>query len=1017
LREDSNFDRLPAFGSIWVYLFSFVPTAAPFTGEAAAIPMSSLAATAAAGFAGVPWAVHKFGGTSVADAKCFAIVAGIIERQVAASENDNDEGLHLACVVSAMGGKPKTTDLLLSTVKFAATRDHEQVEAFLQTILVKHETCLRELFPRQESERKRLLEIIQKDLHDVRDILKTVALMKWEAARISELVSGYGELWSAQILTSLLQQRQAKREREWKLLDNADESESSSALHPAALSPKSHLFVYLDARRVVTIDEEAIQDGAVVYSTSFDKLQQIYDEETAKIDTAKQTLHFVMTGYVASNTEGVATTLQRDGSDYSAAILGRLLSANGITIWTDVDGVMSADPRRVPLAQVLPEVSFNEAMELSFFGANVIHPKTMQPAITATPQVPIYIRNTFNPSFPGTRIYVSSSTHREREKVVCGFSSMEGMAMVNMEGSGLVGVLGVDRRLFGSLEAGGVNVVLISQASSEHSVTFATAESQAERAKELIEEEFRREIEQNRVSKIEIQAPCSIIAAVGDGMSQTTGVAGRFFSALGDAKINIIAIAQGCSERNISIVVRMEESVRALRAVHAAFRLSHTTIRIGIVGMNELGESLLRLLDSQRGKLRMKFDIDLEVCVVVPKGDGKEMVCLKKDNDGSADSITVGAFNDACGTLSVSEETDVNHLSFQDERDTAKVVTGGPEEMLKHLYRTDCTNHVIFDCTNDECVGKYHAEWLHSRVDVVTANNTGLSGSKAQRKAIRDAEKAYGRQSARYLREVTVGGGLPVIKTLRSMLSSGDAIRRIDGIFSVSLSFIMFRISPPPDMSACLDFDETLVGGFRNGDLQLADAITGSPCSFSEAVKEAIAYGLMEEDPTKDLNNEYVSRVMMVLAIEVGLGDIIEAKDIQKQSDKLLETMYDEKVDYKNLSPEIDQQVKARVEKARSRGCVLRHISSVNVKEQSVEVKVVEVPQNHIFAVTPPSCECVRFFTHSHSRNPVVVAGPSAGVDSTSSALLAELLYLMRGKSSPQSVALSRSGSNAVLHS
>jgi aspartokinase/homoserine dehydrogenase 1 len=293
----------------------------------------------------------------VATAKCFRIVARIIESQLGLNRI-NDKGLHLGCVVSAMGGNPKTTDLLLQTVKFAATREHDQVENVLEQIQIKHEECLRDLFKGTECER--LSNVIQQDLHDIRDILKTVALMKWQASRISELVSGYGELWSTQILTSLLRQRQLEHE-----IDNGS---GSSLVSP----PKSHHFVYLDARRVVTIDEEAIHDGAIVWSASQEKLQQIFNEEIAKIDQQKQTLHFVMTGYVACNTEGVATTLQRDGSDYSAAILGRLLSANSISIWTDVDGVMSADPRRVPLAQILPEVSYSEAMELAYFGSSLL---------------------------------------------------------------------------------------------------------------------------------------------------------------------------------------------------------------------------------------------------------------------------------------------------------------------------------------------------------------------------------------------------------------------------------------------------------------------------------------------------------------------------------------------------------------------------------------------------------------------------------------------------------------------
>ena len=196
----------------------------------------------------------------------------------------------------------------------------------------------------------------------------------------------------------------------------------------------------------------------------------------------------------------------------------------------------------------------------------------------------------------------------------------------------------------------------------------------------------------------------------------------------------------------------------------------------------------------------------------------------------------------------------------------------------------------------------------------------------------------------------------------------------------------------------------------------MSEAIARNACSFSEAVTEAVSLGLMESDPTKDLNNEYVSRVLMVLSIELGMGDLFEASEIQKSSDKLLESILKGQVDYNNFSG-IDVQVKARVDAAKDRGCVLRHISCVNAKDKSVTVRLAEVPFNHIFAVTPPSCECVRFFTHSHSRVPIIVYGPSAGVESTSSALLAELLHLMRGKTTPHTLTLSRSGSGVVLDS
>jgi aspartokinase/homoserine dehydrogenase 1 len=296
------------------------------------------------GFAGHSWFVHKFGGTSVANADCFLACAAIVESQLFSNKRTNATNKqNLAVVVSAMGGTPKTTDLLLDAVTAAAQRNAAVTDEKLQLVLDKHHACVSQLFASDTSEQERLLLIIKNDIRDIQDILKTVSLMKWQAERISELISGYGELWSAQILTALLLQRVHERQ----------EQQALNGIVPS--TPRDN-FVYMDARRVITIDEDAIHDGAVAWDASMQALENVYAQETTNNANNETILHFVITGYVASNTNGVATTLKRDGSDYSAAIMGKLLSSNSITIWTDVDGVLSADPRRVPSAQVLPEV-------------------------------------------------------------------------------------------------------------------------------------------------------------------------------------------------------------------------------------------------------------------------------------------------------------------------------------------------------------------------------------------------------------------------------------------------------------------------------------------------------------------------------------------------------------------------------------------------------------------------------------------------------------------------------------
>ncbi|KAL7545017.1 hypothetical protein ACHAWF_008391, partial [Thalassiosira exigua] len=808
--------------------------------------------------------------------------------------------------------------------------------------------CLDALFRDEPDENKRLLRIIEQDLQDIRDILKSglscdiiphsnhvviaVSLMKWKADRIAELLSGYGD---------------------------------------------------------------AIAHGTVCWDVSKAKLCDVYEEAVAAVPSSHR-VHFVMTGYVASNTHGVATTYH-----VAKGRIGLLRGHHGTT--ASVVEHYHFDGR----AYVIPDVSYHEAMELAYFGAKVIHPKTMQPAISANPQIPIYIRNRPN------------SEELANDKWVCGFSSIENMALINVEVSGMIGVQGIAKRLFGTLETLGVNVVLISQASSEHSITFATVEEQVTLAKEALEEEFRREIEASRIQSIEVKQPISIIAAVGDGMQSIAGVSGKFFSALGAAKINVLAISQGCSERNISAVVMMKDSTRALRAIHAAFRLSHTTVRVGIVGVsddkirNELGDSLLKLMQSQRNRLQVTFDVDVQVCCISPNSGNPNVVCLAKDDSWFSDSITSSAYEDAISQDEASSPSP--RLSFKGFPDKiAEVKTGGLAALGDLLHSEECTHHVIFDCTADPEAAKKHSQWLQMGLHVVTANSTGLAGPKEQVDQIIKAERANGKLTC-YLREVTVGGALPVINTLHSLLDSGDSIRRMDGILSVSLSYILFRVSPPPDASRASKFDEHCTQGIFREENPL-----DVPCKFSEAIQEAITLGLMEADPTMDLNNTHAAQNLMVLAQELGFGSRVSVESILQSSEEFvqfcLSASGNKSLDYSGIvKGSMDEQIQARVDRARENGSVLRHVASVDVRERKTAIKIVEVPANHVFALTPPSCECVRFFTHRHRTYPLVIQGPSAGHDSTASALLAELLRLMSVKVGPKRVMLSKTGSSASL--
>src|SRR5256886_2377081 len=386
----------------------------------------------------VKWIVHKFGGTSVANADGYKSVAGILTTQQRVGE-------HTAVIVSAMSG---VTDALIELVEIAKTRDNSY-PAKLEALKQRHLDTLTELGlePRRRLE---LAAIVEADFRDISEVLKGVSIARIASELIKEFVSGHGEIWSAQFLASHL----------------------SSVDRPAT---------WLDARQVLTVGSEGSQIK-IDWSVSQTKLDQWLADHAHIAETV------VITGYIASTQDGIATTLKRNGSDFSASIFGALLGADSITIWTDVDGVLSADPRRVPDAIVIPELSYQEASELAYFGARVIHPNTMFPAITRG--IPIWIRNTFKPDERGTAISAKSKS----EVPIKGFATVDEMTLINVEGTGMSGVPGVSHKLFGALHGVSVSVVMISQASSEHSICLAVPARQADLTKTTLEDAFEAEI-------------------------------------------------------------------------------------------------------------------------------------------------------------------------------------------------------------------------------------------------------------------------------------------------------------------------------------------------------------------------------------------------------------------------------------------------------------------------------------------------------------------------------------------
>ena len=640
------------------------------------------------------WVVHKFGGSSVADAECFRRVADILETQPSPQ---------LGVVLSACKG---VTDVLLNLVLLAERQDGSYIEQ-LQGLRDRHAAIANTLLPAPAA--AQWLARFDQDRADLTGILHTTSLMRSAAQNVRDLVAGYGEIWSTSLFAPYLAQRRG--------------SEASVR--------------WLDARRCVVVEWGPLGPG-VQWDVSRQQLAgQLADGFAGTL---------VITGFIASTPQGIQTTLGRNGSDFSASVFGSLLDANAIHIWTDVDGVLSADPRRVPNAQVIDSLSYSEAMELAYFGAKVIHPQTMAPAIGRS--IPIYIRNTFNPDGPGTLICATPDS----PLLVKGITTIEGIALVNIEGAGMIGVPGTAHRLFGALREEGISVILISQGSSEHSICCAIPQDQAERALRVVRAAFRRELDEGQIQSVDAALDLAILAVVGDGMAGKPGVSAKVFNALGAAAVNVRAIAQGASERNISVVVDGKHATRALRATHASFYLSPNTLSIGLIGPGTVGRVLLDQLATQQARLSREFKLDLRVRGIMAS---RRMLLSEQGVD----------------------------LNDWREPLAQQAVAADLTRFIEHI-RVDYLPHtVVIDCTADGEVAKHYRDWLELGIHVVTPN----SASMDYYDSLKVARRIGG---SHYLYEGTVGAGLPVIQTLRDLRETGDEIDSIEGIFSGTLAYL-----------------------------------------------------------------------------------------------------------------------------------------------------------------------------------------------------------------------------------
>lgn len=870
----------------------------------------------------------------------------------------NGKHQRVAVVVSAMGGKPKVTDLLLDLVHAAAADRLDEIELKTNSILEKHKICVADVLAKSPAIAESILSIIEKDLKDIRDLLRAVQLMKMAHEQILELVSGYGEVWSANIMAALMRQEGLP-------------------------------FIFLNARDVLLVSEHESTGTKVHWEESEAKLNQFIATSQTQFfnsDFGAQFLptdpndpvdlpHLMITGYIATTLTGIATTLKRDGSDFSASIFGKLLKANAITIWTDVSGVYSADPRRVPDAQIISEVSYTEAIELAYFGAKVIHPKTMSPAIDA--KIPIFIRNTFEPQHEGTRIYLAPPKgQRGRERAVCGFTTVDDISLLNLEGTGMIGVPGIAHRLFGALKTANISVMFIAQASSEHSICFATRSSNAMKARDAIREAFFYELKQGMVSDISVIERCSIIAAVGESMSNMPGVSGLFFTALGGASINVLSISQGCDERNISAVVYSADATRALRAVHSAFWLSSMDISIGLIGTGRVGSAVIQTLLEQCDILNKRFGLNMQIRGIA---NSRTMmlsddlaVTMKEQLSPSPESPRSTGSNKMIKMRRNSSNTALSDMQtlLTDPSSGHKEPTD-LNKFFEYVKTSSTTPHtIIIDASTSYEVAELHPTWLLHGAHVVTANKRALSNSLSLYNMVYSAMRSSNRM---YMSEVTIGASLPIRTTLNDILCSGDAVHSIVGIMSVSSGMVL------TDMC-----DHGL--------------------SFTQSLIKTYKQGLFEDDAFLDLEGLEAAHKLLILARELGVAMCIEDIDVEPLASRRPIASWH---DLKDEFAAEDASMRERVLQAASRNCTLRYVQRIVCNpaaelgnQRSVaakaSVRLEEVPLDSHQALVKGAVYHFAFHTERYAQNPLIVQGPLSDAANTASGIVGDILRIAR---------------------
>ncbi len=764
--------------------------------------------------------VLKFGGTSVANDENIQKVINIVI-------NNSDPRI---VVVSALGG---VTDALINAGTLAENTD-ETYKEVLQQLEKKHLDTARALLPVMHQ--SICLSMIKQQFNELEEICNSVFYLQELSLRTKDKIISFGELLSSKIISAFLQSKNINHD-------------------------------WLDSRKLIKTNSN-FGFAAVDFEKTNELILKTIASSSHKI--------FIAPGFIASDENNNTTTLGRGGSDYTAAIFASAVNASSLEIWTDVSGMMTADPRWINNAKTIERISYQEAMELSHFGAKVIYPPTIAPVMQKN--IPTHIKNTFQPNEAGTTIQqlinpASRVRGLDDGSIITGISSINAIALLSLEGSGMIGIPGFSKRLFEALANERINVILITQSSSEHSICVAINTNDAAKAKLVVDKAFEIEIAQQKLEPLKVETKQSVIALVGDKMKSHPGISGKMFDALGRNGINVRAIAQGSSERNISAVIAHADIKKAVNVLHEAFfESSYKQLNVFIVGTGNVGSKLLNQIKQQQKFLSQHLNLQVRVTGI---SNSKKMIFA---DDGNG--IALSKWKDE---LLESESMQLN-------------------KFVDTIIHKNLRNSVFVDVTANEKVSEVYEQLLSKAVSVVACNKIAASSSYKNYCHLKSLAKEY---SALFLFETNVGAGLPVIGTLNDLRRSGDTVTKIQAVLSGTLNFVFnhYNATKP----------------------------------FAEVVKQAQDEGYTEPDPRLDLGGTDVMRKILILAREA--GEQIEMDDITNNGFLPASCFEGSVKDFYSEMLKHENHFKKLYEEAARKNCKLKFVAEYENGKASVGLK------------------------------------------------------------------------------